>query len=172
MVADEAKLVTLAARLPVVLRERFEELAERRQLTESALLRRLVEREFAVGVDDVGRLAVAETVAETLRHERAEAERVAAERAARAAEAAAVEEAAARRRQEAQARRLKRIRQLEQTAGASVMQLEMGLRDYLVNNVPNLDPRRLQGHAFTLGELERWAAGQYRVEDLGELVTS
>jgi hypothetical protein len=63
------------------------------------------------------------------------------------------------RRQEAQARRLDHIRQLEQAFGASVMQLEMGLRDFLVNNVPNLDPRRLEGNAFTLGELERVGVG-------------
>jgi hypothetical protein len=136
------------------------------------LVDKLAERGFAVGVDDAGRLAVAEAVAEALRQERAEAERGAAERAARAAEAAAVEEAAAQRRQEARAQRLNRIRRLEQTAGASVMQLEMGLRDFLVNNVPNLDPRRLEAHAFTLDELERWASGRYRVEDLGELVGS
>jgi hypothetical protein len=135
------------------------------------LVDRFAAEGVAVGVDSRGRLCVAEAVAEALRRERAEAERVAAERAARAAEAAAIEEAAVRRRQEAQARRLNRIHRLEQTAGASVMQLEIGLRDFLVNNVPNLDPRRLEGHAFTLGELERWAAGQYGVEDV-ERVTS
>jgi hypothetical protein len=60
MVADEAKLVTLATKLPVVLRERFEELAERRQLTESALLRRLVERELSGGLaEPVGEVEAA-----------------------------------------------------------------------------------------------------------------
>jgi hypothetical protein len=34
-----------------------------------------------------------------------------------------------------------------------------------------LDARRLDAHVFSLGELERWASGQYRVEDL-ERVTS
>jgi hypothetical protein len=129
-------------------------------------------RGFAVVVDDVGRLAVAETVAETLRHERSEAERVAAERAAQAAEAAAVEEAAAQDRQEAQARRLERIHRLEQTAGASVMRLEASLRDFLISDVPNVDRRHVEDHVFSLDELEAWATGRYSVQDLAKLVRS
>jgi hypothetical protein len=143
--------------------------AESFAATPGELVDLLAGRGFAIAVDAAGRLAVAEAAAATLREERAESERVAAERAARAAEAAAVKEAAVRRRQEAQARRLNRIRQLEQTAGASVMQLEIGLRDFLVN-VPNVDWRRLEDHVFSLDELERWAAGQYSVEDLDRLV--
>jgi hypothetical protein len=144
----------------------------------------LAERGFAVLVDDAGRLSAADAVAVTLRAEKVEAERIAAQVAAEAAaeaaqrkaEAAAVEaaeEAEASRRREAQTRRHARIRRLEQAAGMSIVQLEMGLRSSLIN-APDTgmsydERQRLEDAAFSLDELERFVLERYNVDTLEEV---
>jgi Xaa-Pro aminopeptidase len=144
----------------------------------------LAERGLAVTVDSHGRLCAPVAVATSLREERAEQERLAAQEAAEAAERAAeraakaaaeavVEEAEMRHQREAQARRQERIRRLEEASGVTIMALEIALRRSLIN-APGVgmsydDRQRLEDAAFSLDELEAWVLEQYGVDNLGQV---
>jgi hypothetical protein len=137
----------------------------------------LAERGLAITTDHAGRLSVPTTTAETMRAERAERERQEAEEQAEhrrvAAEAEAVEAAQAQQRQEATARRHAHIRRLEQAAGMSIVQLEIGLRQSLVNapgtGMSHAARQRLEDRAFTLPELEEFVLRTYGVDALEEV---
>jgi hypothetical protein len=142
-----------------------------------ALVDEFAEAGIAVDVDQAGRLAVAGVVAGTMRAERAEAERLAAEEQAErrrvAAEAAAVEAEQAQQRQESAARRHAHIRRLEQAAGMSIVALEIGLRQSLANapdtGMSHADRQRLEDRAFTLDEIEQFVLRTFNVATLEEV---
>lgn len=147
--------------------------------TVGAAVDRLTELGFAVGVDHSGRLCVARSVAEQLRHERAEAERKAAEEAAErarvAAERAAEQEAIDRAQEEARQRRYDRIRRLEVASGTNIIALEQQIRRDLIN-APNTgmsydDRQALEDRAFSLDEIEQWVLQKYGVESLEEITS-
>jgi hypothetical protein len=145
--------------------------------TVGALVDQFAEAGIAVDVDQAGRLAVAGVVAGTMRAERAEAERLAAEEQAErrrvAAEAAAVEAEQAQQRQESAARRHAHIRRLEQAAGMSIVALEIGLRQSLANapdtGMSHADRQRLEDRAFTLDEIEQFVLRTFNVATLEEV---